>query len=98
MEMEMQSQWSLAKRIGFRFLFSYLVLFFLAGQEIAYIPFFATPVEKYTELWHAITVWVGKNIFHIQYEIALDGQGSGDTTFRWILLPCFLALAAAATL
>ena len=63
MDMEMQPRWSLSKRIGFRFLFSYFVLFFLVGQEIVSIPFLATPVEKYTELWHAIAVWIGKNIF-----------------------------------
>jgi len=98
MEREMQSRWSLAKRIGFRFLFSYFVLFFLMGQEIEQIPFLGKLVEAYTRLWYVIAVWIGKNLFHIRYEIALDGQGSGDTTFRWILLPCFLVLAAAATL
>jgi uncharacterized membrane protein YphA (DoxX/SURF4 family) len=98
MDMEIKSRWSLSKRIGFRFLFSYFLLFFLTGQEIAQIPFLGTLVEKYTGLWYAIAVWVGKNLFHIRHEIALDGQGSGDTTFRWLLLPCFLALAAAATL
>lgn len=96
--MEMESQWSLAKRIGFRFLFSYFVLFFLTGQEIGHLPFLRKLAEAYTQLWYTIAVWVGKNVFHIRYEIALDGEGSGDTTFRWILLPCFLALAAAATL
>lgn len=94
----MQPHWSLARRIGFRFLFSYLLLFFLTGQEIAQVPFLGTLVEKYTALWYAIAVWVGKNLLQIRYEIALDGQGSGDTTFRWILLPCYLALAAAAAL
>jgi uncharacterized membrane protein YphA (DoxX/SURF4 family) len=48
-------------------------------------------------LWHAVAVWVGKHVFHIPYEIPLDGQGAGDTTFRWILLACYLALAAFAT-
>jgi hypothetical protein len=45
MDMEMQPRWSLSKRIGFRFLFSYFVLFLLTGQEIAQIPFLGTPVE-----------------------------------------------------
>jgi uncharacterized membrane protein YphA (DoxX/SURF4 family) len=90
-------RWSLIKRISFRFLFSYFVLFFLTGQEIAQIPYLYPVVQKYTELWHAVAVWLGKQVFHVPYEIALDGQGSGDTTFRWILLPCYLALAFLAT-
>jgi uncharacterized membrane protein YphA (DoxX/SURF4 family) len=89
-------RWSLARRIGFRFLFSYLVLFFLTGQEIANVPGTGLLVEKYTAFWHVIAVWVGRHLFHIQYEIVMNGMGSGDTTFRWILLPCYLALAAVA--
>jgi uncharacterized membrane protein YphA (DoxX/SURF4 family) len=97
MDMEAQPRWSLAQRIAFRFLFSYCVLFFLTGEEIWSLPFLPPLVEKYTVLWHAVAVWVGKHVFHIPYEIPLDGQGAGDTTFRWLLLPCYLALAAVAT-
>lgn len=95
-EPEAALRWSLAKRIGFRFLFSYFVLFFLTGQEIEAVPLLGSLVEKYTEGWYAIAVWVGRHLFHIRGEIPLDGRGSGDTTFRWLLIPCYLALAAAA--
>lgn len=97
-EPQAAGDWSLPKRIGFRFLFSYFVLFFLTGQEIERIPFSGFLVQKYTELWHTAAVWIGKNLFHIRYEIVLFGDGSGDTTFRWILLPCYLVLAGAVTL
>src|SRR5919106_6349047 len=93
---EAEARWSLARRIGFRFLFSYLGLFFLTGQEIANIPGIGGVVEAYTKLWHAIAVWVGRHLLHIQYEIVMDGQGSGDTTFRWILLLLYVVLAAVA--
>lgn len=89
--------WSPAKRVGFRFLFSYFVLFFLTGQEIHRLPFSAFLIRKYTELWHSAAVWIGKNLFEIPYEILLEGQGSGDTTFRWILLPCYVTLASVLT-
>jgi uncharacterized membrane protein YphA (DoxX/SURF4 family) len=97
MEIDAQPRWSLAQRIAFRFLFSYFVLFFLTGEEIWSLPFLPPLIEKYTVLWHAVAVWIGKHIFHIPYEIPLDGQGAGDTTFRWILLACYLALAALVT-
>jgi hypothetical protein len=90
-------RWSLPKRIGFRFLFSYFVLFFLTGQEIEGLPLAGALVAKYTEGWYAIAVWIGRHLFQIHHEIVFDGSGSGDTTFRWILLPCYLALAAAVT-
>jgi uncharacterized membrane protein YphA (DoxX/SURF4 family) len=84
------------RRFGLRFLFSYFLLFLLTGEEVREIPLVTPLLEKYTELWHAIAVWVGWHLFHIRYEIVLDGQGSGDTTFRWLLLPCYLTLAAIA--
>ncbi|MFY9825017.1 MAG: hypothetical protein WAM82_26805 [Thermoanaerobaculia bacterium] len=93
-----EGRWSLAQKVGFRFLFSYFVLFFLTGQEIGIIPFTTPLVERYTKLWYGIAVWTGKHLLHIQYDFPMNGDGSGDTTFQWILLPCYLALAAAATI
>jgi hypothetical protein len=90
-------RWNLAQRVGFRFLFSYLVLFFLTGQEIGLIPFSTPLVERYTKLWYGIAVWTARHLLHIQYDFPMNGEGSGDTTFQWILLPCYLALAFAVT-
>jgi uncharacterized membrane protein YphA (DoxX/SURF4 family) len=91
-------RWNLAQRVGFRFLFSYLILFFLTGQEIGLIPFSTPLVERYTKLWYGIAVWTARHLLHTQYDFPMNGEGSGDTTFQWILLPCYLALAAAATI
>jgi uncharacterized membrane protein YphA (DoxX/SURF4 family) len=93
-----EAHWSLARRVGFRFLFCYFFLFVLGGQEIGAIPLSEPLVEKYTAFWYAIAVWVGRHIFQITREFPMSGDGSGDTTFQWILLPCYLALAALATL
>jgi hypothetical protein len=90
-------RWNPARRIAFRFLFSYFVLFFLAGQEIASIPFTTPLVERYIKLWYGIVVWVAKHLLHIRYDFPMNGDGSGDTTFQWILLPCYLTLAGAVT-
>ncbi|HSS76725.1 MAG TPA: hypothetical protein VLV54_08260 [Thermoanaerobaculia bacterium] len=93
-----EARWNLAQRLGFRFLFSYFVLFFLTGQEVSGIPFTENLVEKYTKLWYGIAVWIGKHLLHIKYNFPIDGDGSGDTTFRWILLPCYLTLAGIVTI
>ncbi|HEV7504313.1 MAG TPA: hypothetical protein VGS07_05345 [Thermoanaerobaculia bacterium] len=97
-ERAVEERWSLLKRVAFRFLFSYFVLFFLTGQEVAGIPFSEPLVEKYTKFWYGIAVWIGKHLLHIKYDIVMNGDGSGDTTFQWILLPCYLTLAAAVTM
>jgi uncharacterized membrane protein YphA (DoxX/SURF4 family) len=96
-EQTSEVRWNLARRVGFRFLFSYLLLFFLTGQEITGIPFSEPLLEKYTKLWYGIAVWIGKHLLHIKYDFPMSGDGSGDTTFQWILLPCYLTLAGAAT-
>ena len=76
MDMEMQPRWSLAKRIGLRFLFSYLVLLHFVGRGDRPSPDSSQrPVQRYTEMWHAIAVWVGRHLFQIHYEIVLDGDG-----------------------
>ena len=90
-------RWSPTRRVAFRFLFSYFVLFFLTGQEIAHVPLINSWLEKYTALWYTLAVWIGRRLFHITYDFPMLGMGSGDTTFRWILLPCYLTVAGVAT-
>jgi hypothetical protein len=90
-------RWNLPHRVAFRFLFSYFVLFFLTGQEIVCIPFSTPLVERYTRLWYGIAIWTAKHLLHIKYDFPMNGDGSGDTTFQWILLPCYLTLAGAVT-
>jgi uncharacterized membrane protein YphA (DoxX/SURF4 family) len=92
-----RARWSLPRRIAFRFLFTYFVLFVLTGQEVAQLPLLSWPSRKYTELWYAVAVWLGRHLFHVTRDIPINGDGSGDTTFAWLLLPCYLTLAAAIT-
>ncbi len=92
-----ETRWSLAKRVGFRFVFAYLVLYnlpFPLGE-----PTFTDAVaQKYDDLWQPLVAWVGKHVLHLGYEISFAPTGSGDTTHRYIQALCFLTLAALATL
>jgi hypothetical protein len=80
-------RWSLARRVLFRFVFAYLVLYQLP---------FPLPLPWYGELWNAIVPWVGKHLFRV--DITVRPNGSGDTTYNYVQVFCFLVLAAAATL
>jgi hypothetical protein len=95
---EAKVSWGLVKRIAFRFTFIYFVLFFLTGQEVGQIPFSQKLVTKYTEFWQHNVVWVAKYILHLRYDINVFTNGSGDTTYNWLLLLCYLVLATAGTL
>src|SRR5215471_16601749 len=91
------SRWGLAKRVAFRFVFAYMVLFILTAQEIASIPGLDFVVEKYHGLWHIIVPWVGKHLLRLSYDMPMGPSGSRDKTYDWVLALCYLVLAAIAT-
>ena len=82
--------WSPAKRVGFRFVFAYSVLYLL--------PFPVPELPAYDSLWQAIVPWVGTRVLHLGQDITVFPNGSGDTTFNYVQVLCFVALAAAVTL
>src|SRR5215469_17985336 len=86
-------QWSLAKKVAFRFVFAYLILFILTAQEIASIPGINFVVEKYHGLWHRVVPWIGKHVLRLSYDMPMGPSGSGDKTYDWVLALCYLVLA-----
>lgn len=99
--------WSPAKRFLFRFLFAYLLLYNLPFplQFIPVIEKLGRPDETfslveeilkpYDELWHRLVPWVGSHVFHVT--ITVLPNGSGDTTYNYVQVFCFLVLAVTAT-
>ncbi|HEX4961833.1 MAG TPA: hypothetical protein VF173_13400 [Thermoanaerobaculia bacterium] len=90
--------WGPGKRILFRFGFSYLgmyLLWVLAGL-LAVIPFGGTVAGWYFSLWAKLVPWAGKHVLHA--DAPFQTTGSGDSTFSWVQVFCFLVLALAATL
>ncbi len=87
--------WSPAKRAAFRFLFCYLVLF-IFPFPVNVIPGLGAVAKAYESLWEKIVPWVGRVLFHQQ--IKIFPNGSGDTTFNYVQIFCFLILSLAAAL
>ena len=84
--------WSLPKRIGFRFLFSFLVLtivepFGLFGYMLG--------LRRIGGPWERLVKWIGQQVFHVK--ITVLPNGSGDTTFNYVELVCWVGLAVAMT-
>jgi hypothetical protein len=89
-------RWSLATRIGFRFVFSYFALY--AGLEpIAFVPGANFLAVKYEELFQRVVPWVGSHILHYSVPVT-PMNGSGDTTFDYAQVFTYLLIAALATL
>lgn len=82
------AHWPLLQTVGFRFVFAYLSLY---ACPIALIPGLN---ESYQKLWHAVVPAVGRAVFGV--EAAYRQNGSGDTTFHYVQIFCFVSLAAIA--
>jgi hypothetical protein len=90
-------EWGPVKRILFRFACAYLVLYsFPFPLYYLPIPFLGKPVERSFELWNTLVPWVGKQLFRV--DVIVQPNGSGDTTYNYVQVFCFLVLAATATL
>jgi hypothetical protein len=98
--------WSPAKRLLFRFLFAYLVLYNLPFplQFVPLIEKLVRPkasslfteqlLQPYEQLWGWLVPWVGNHVFDVT--ITVLPNGSGDTTYNYVQVFCFLVLAVAA--
>ena len=103
--LEPQPRWNLPRRIAFRFVFIYFILYSLPfplqelpaslifGEEVA-AKWFGW-IQSYDQLWQKIVTWVGKTLFAI--DITVFPNGSGDTTFNYVQVLCFFAIASFGT-
>ncbi len=91
-EKDVKPRWALAKRILFRFAFAYLVLYNLP-VFLEYIPYVG---QAHQSFWDFLVPAVADQLFGV----VADGtpNGSGDTTFNYVQVFCFLVLSLAATL
>lgn len=96
--------WPLAWRSLFRFVFCYVALFAVypvdgivnmlchdagIGSGVAALP---------ESILHALIPWIGANVLHLGNPITVFTNGSGDTTFDWVLVATNLAIAAVAAI
>lgn len=87
--------WSPVKRALFRFAFSYLVVYTLPFP-LNRIPWAEEILSKpYKDLWNGIVPWTGKHLLGL--DIAIRSGGSGDTTYNYVQILCFLIIALVVT-
>jgi hypothetical protein len=94
-QVKTSSDWNPITKIVFRFAFAYLVLYnFPFPLEL--IPYVSKITEPYTTLWHKVVPWVGSHFFNVN--ITVFTNGSGDTTYDYLLCFCFAVAAVGATM
>jgi hypothetical protein len=87
--------WSPGKRLLFRFAFCYLVLYSFPFP-LYYIPWVGMVGMWTFQMWNRLVPWVGQQVFGVA--ITVQPNGSGDTTYNYVQVFCYLVIAAAATL
>jgi hypothetical protein len=88
------ARWSLAQRILFRFSFLYFLLYLLPFP-LDVIPYLQVVGQPYHQLWTALVPRVAKGLFSL--DIAVFPNGSGDTTYNYVQVFCYLLVALVGT-
>lgn len=83
--------WSQSTKITFRFFFCYITLFTISNQ-------FVLITGLIDPIWQKIVPWFSTNILGRASEISLAPSGSGDTTYNWISLLCYIVTSLLVTL
>jgi uncharacterized membrane protein YphA (DoxX/SURF4 family) len=96
---EITPPWSLAKRIGFRFVFSYFLLYIGPGAvgSLGLNEKVAGYHALFSALWHRVVPWFGTNILGLKESLAEVANGSGDQLYDYVLIVCLLVTASIAT-
>jgi len=89
--------WTIATRLGFRFVFAYLVLYNFPFP-IGGLPLTDPMKAWYDKLWHLVVPSFAAHVLHLAKPITVFSNGSGDTTYDYVLVLVFALLSAAATL
>jgi hypothetical protein len=90
----MNPHWGPVKRILFRCVFVYLVLYTFPFP-LNVIPVYGPILEQpYTDFWDKAVPWVGERVFGV--EVLHRPLGSGDTTYNYVQIFCYLVLTLVA--
>lgn len=77
--------WSISKKIFFRFFFLFFILYIFFNPN-GFLPYLDMAFEYYIQPFHNLVQWIGKNILHLTNDITVFTNGSGDTTYDFVLV------------
>jgi hypothetical protein len=89
--------WSVATRIGFRFVFSYFVLY-LFPFPLSQLPIPGNPMRFWGQLEQWLAFWTETHLFGLATPVPVVPTGSGDTMAQWASQVNWLLIALGATI
>ncbi len=90
-------KWSSIASIGFRFSFIYFLLIIIFQNNGAY-PFFDYLVAKPVEWMQSFAPWFGENILGVPFRVNTGPNGSGDTSYDYLVIFIVFAVALLGTI
>ncbi|RZS99130.1 hypothetical protein [Aquimarina brevivitae] len=89
--------WSLLSRIGFRFSFIYFLLFIIFQNNGAY-PLFQLISQFSDKVMQKLAIWFGESLIRVPYQIKTGPNGSGDTTYDYMVIFVVFTIAILGTI
>jgi uncharacterized membrane protein YphA (DoxX/SURF4 family) len=100
------SDWTFTEKLIFRLCFVFFILYIFPFPLNA-IPFsnellslnqkiagwYYAVFESYYSIWHRFVPWIGKHLLHLSYPIVTFTNGSGDTTYDYVLFLVFIIIS-----
>jgi len=80
------------KKLLFRFSFLFFVLYIFLNPN-GFFPYVDVAYNFYIPPFQQLIPWIGKHILHLSYDITTFTNGSGDTTYDYVIL-LFLTVMA----
>jgi len=78
-------KWSLGQKVAIRFFFLFFVLYIFFNPNGVF-PGIDVLFGIYIEPFHKLIPWIGKHILHLSYDITVFTNGSGDTTYDYVVI------------
>lgn len=79
------TRWSFGNKLAFLFFFLFFVLYIFFNPN-GVLPFSQELFEYYIDPFHQLIPWIAKHILHLSYDITVFTNGSGDTTYDFVVV------------
>lgn len=83
--LQTNTPWNIYKKVSFRFFFILLPLFIILNNNGAF-TFLSVILQLPGKVLHNFIPWFSKHIIHYNYDFTIYTNGSGDTSYDWVLL------------
>ncbi|RYU90052.1 hypothetical protein EWM62_10955 [Mucilaginibacter terrigena] len=91
------AHWSPLRKISLRFFFIFFIQYIILNPN-GVLPGIDKLYEVYIEPIHKLIVWIGTHILHLDKPVSVFTNGSGDTTYDYLVLLFGIVLALTGTL